>query len=148
MGRFVRPQTVVLKISDGDTITVKKRLCTGEQRAAYARMYLAGPDGQLRKNQLQGGIALVVAYLVDWHGQGFTDDQGEPIVIRGLTMEELERTLDTLDPDSFGEIVAAVRAHEAAVAAAIEQEKKLTTGTAGDAPISPSPSALVGVSTG
>ena len=53
--RFVRPDVTVLHISEGDTLTVKRRLNAGEHRAMFARMYLAGVDGQLRSGCEGGG---------------------------------------------------------------------------------------------
>jgi len=67
MSRFVRPETCRLLLASGESLTVKKRLTHGEQRAAYARMSVAGPDGRRIVDTLQHGMALVTAYLVDWH---------------------------------------------------------------------------------
>lgn len=132
--RFVRPETVTIPISRGDTLTVRKRLNAGERRAAYARMYIQGEDGRLRVNALHTGIALVVAYLLDW---SLVDDDGRRVEIRALSAEDLTRMLDALDPESFQEIKEAIEAHDAAIAAALprppsDQEKK---------PIPPAPSA-------
>lgn len=141
MSRFVRPQTTVLPLSNGDTITIKTRLSSGERRAAYNRLYLAGPDGKLRVNPLQSGLALMVEYLVDWN---LTDD-GEPVPIRGLTVTELESVVNSLDDESFAEIKRAIEAHELQMAEARAAEKKSRDGSTGDAPTSPSPSVAAGV---
>lgn len=127
MSRFVRPETATLTISNSDTLTVKRRLSSGEQRAAFARMYLAGVDGTLKVNPLQTGVALITAYLVDW---SLTDDDGHRVEIRGASIEELTAILDGLDPDSFTEIKDAVERHEAAMSAERLEKKQPTGGPA------------------
>jgi hypothetical protein len=133
MGRFVRPETCRLTLANGDTLTVKKRLTHGEQRAAYARMYDTGVDGALKVNPLQLGMALVTAYLVDWH---LHDDD---VSIRGLSADELTTVLDTMAPEDFAEIRTAVEQHEAAMLAERTAAKNGTAGERGSAAISPSP---------
>lgn len=107
--RFVRPETTILSISKGDTLTVKCRLTAGEQRARFARMSLAGEDGALNLNRLQVGLATVTAYLLDW---SLKDDDGKPVRIHGLTVSALESILDNLDMASFTEIRDAIDTHE------------------------------------
>ena len=145
MSRFVRPQTTVVPLTNGDTITVKTRLSAGEQQEAYARMYHTGTDGKLHVNPLQSGRAMMTAYLVDWN---LTDDDGAPVPIRGLTVEELDAVLGLLEPESFAEIKRAIDAHETRMVEARAAEKKTPAGSPLDAPISPSPSAPAGVSSG
>jgi hypothetical protein len=117
MSRFVRPETVTLTISDGDTLTVKRRLNSGEERALFARMYTAGVNGQLKVNPFQTGIAIVTAYLLDW---SLTDD-GKRVPIAELSVDELTRVLDGLDPTTYGEIRQAIEAHDNAVREEREQ---------------------------
>lgn len=143
--RFVRPETAILTISNGDTLTVRRRLTAGEQRTAYARMYIAGVDGQLRSNPLQSGIELIAAYLLDW---SLTDDAGEHVPIRGLSADELTSVLDGLEPESLAEIRIAIEQHEERTKAAREQEKKLQAGASASSATSASPSVLVGASSG
>ncbi len=145
MSRFPKPETTVLTLKNGDTITVRRRLNAGETRAAYARMYLAGVDGTLRANPLQTGIARCTAFLLDW---SLTDDDGKPVVIRGVGVEELTSALDSLDMESFVEIREAIEAHEAAQLTAREQEKKDPAGATSASAISSSPSAAAGASSG
>jgi hypothetical protein len=111
MSRFVRPETLTLTISDGDTLTVKRRLNSGEERALFARMYTAGANGQLKVNPFQTGIAIVTAYLLDW---SLTDD-GKRVAIADLSVDALTRVLDGLDPTTYGEIRQAIEAHDNAV---------------------------------
>ena len=141
MSRFVRPDLVTLAISGGDTLTVRKRLNAGEQREAYARMYVTGIDGSMRVNPLQSGIAMMVAYLVDW---SLTDDEGAIVPIRGLSVAELEATLHNLDPESFTEIKQAIEAHEERMREEREREKKTPDGTNGAEATSPSRSGAGG----
>jgi hypothetical protein len=145
MGRFVRPETCTLWLANGESITVKKRLSNGEQRAAFARMYMPGPDGQLTVNPLETGIALVAAYLVDW---SFRDDDLQPVPIRELSADELTGVLDQLTPEAFAEVRSAIDVHIAAMTAAREAEKNGKGGAMGLPAISPSPSAAAGVWTG
>ncbi len=130
--RFVRPDTTTLKISGGDTLTVKRRLNAGEFRTRKGMASFATLDQ----------VAVVLAYLVDW---SLTDDEGKHVSIAGLSAKDLCDRLDGLDSASFDEIYAAVIAHEAAMDA--ERSKTQATETGGPA-ISPSPDAAAGASSG
>lgn len=143
--RVVRPETVKLDISQGDWLLVKKRLNAGEQRAMFARMYVAGVDGRLQSNPLGISVAKILAYLLDW---SLTDPQGKQIRIAGQSVTVVQEALDSLDPDSFGEIRRAVDAHEEAMAVEREQEKNDRAGESTSAAISPLPSAAAGALTG
>lgn len=146
MSRFVRPQTTVLPLSGGsESITVKTRLSAGEQQDAFARMYSAGLDGKLHANPLATGRAMIAAYLVDWN---LCDDEGALVPIRGLSPEELDSVLRSLEPESLAEIKGAIEQHEARMAAARAAEKKTHAGSPNGGPISRSPSAADGASNG
>jgi hypothetical protein len=145
MSRFVRPDTTVLALTAGDTITVKMRLNAGERRDLYARLYTPGLDGKLHVNQLQTGLTVMTAYLVDW---SLRDDDGAKVEIRGLSIKDLEAVLNSLDSDSFGEIKRAIETHEEGMEAARAEEKKRQAGSSGDEAISASPSAAAGVLAG
>lgn len=136
MSRFVRPETKTIQISHGDWLLVKKRLSAGEQRAIFARLYLAGADGALRVNPLQSGLAQILAYLLDW---SLTDDNGQQVVIRDKSADDIAHIVDGLDPESFTEIREAIQRHEETMADEREEEKKTHTGVSGSLPISPSP---------
>jgi len=129
--RFVRPETVTLPISDGDTIMIRRRLTNGERRAMFARMYKAGVT-PLQVDTLATGLAVVVAYLLDWT---LTDDDGARVPIRGLTGDELAVVVDGLDWDSFVEIKTAIETHVAAVDADLDLEKKILIGATGSSAI-------------
>lgn len=116
--RFVKPDTVRLSISDGDWLEVKKRLTAGEYRERLAREYVQGDDQKLRADLRQSGIALIVAYVVDW---SLTDD--------GRVVPFSEDALRAVDIDTFREILRAVEAHDEADEAARSAEKNAPAGT-------------------
>jgi len=119
--RFVKPETVTLTLTDGTRLIVKKELNTGEQRAAFNRLYAQGADGKLHVDPMQTGLNLVLAYLLDWT----VADEDGPVEIRGLEGDELAAILNRLEPASFTEIKEAIEAHEIAVA--LERAEKKTT---------------------
>src|SRR3954471_22097962 len=122
MSRFVRPETTVLSISDGDTLTVKNYLTHGEQSRAYARMYRAGGEGV---DPQMVALSMVLAYLLDW---SLTDDAGQQVLIRDKSDDDVRAVLESLHTDDFDEIREAIKAHEGRMAAA-RQEKKRPNGT-------------------
>ena len=126
--RIVRPECTVLPISEGDTLTVKRRLTAGEQRDSFARMYRMNEAGDLRVDPLQSGIAVILAYLVDWT---LVDPEGRLIEIRGHPAEDVIAALDAIDPDSFREIKIAIETHEQRMIAERAEEKKTRTGDPG-----------------
>lgn len=143
--RFLDPEVTILKLSDGDTLTVKRRLNAGEQRAAFARMATAGVDGTMRVNPLQVGLSTILAYLVDW---SFTDKNGNLVEIQGKSPEDLGAAIDALDPESFDEVKNAIEAHDVAVRKAREHEKKVLAGAKESSAISPSPADVTGDTSG
>ena len=150
MSRFVRPETAVLTLDNGDQLTIRKRLTAGEQRAAYARLYHTGPDGRLTNNVLDSGIALIEAYLLDWT---LTDDDGTKVDIRpdphrAPDLDTLRAILDQLDYVSLVEIKEAIETHERATLAARNAEKKtIPAGATAPSPTSESLDAAAGPST-
>lgn len=140
MIRFVGTNTVRLELTGGDWIRVKERLNVGEQRAAHHRMMIHGTDGSVKVNPLEVGIAIIVAYLVDW--------SNADMPIRGASVDDVTAILNNLDIDSFSEIRDAIEAHEAAMTAERDQEKKVPTAGSNGAATSPWPSAVAGASTG
>lgn len=144
MSRFVRPETVVLKISQGDTLTVKKRLNSGEERDLFSRMYVAGVDGLLKMNPFQTGISMVTAYLLDWS----LTDNGKLVPIRDLSVEALTSVLNGLEPSTYAEIREAIETHDGATRARREQEKNAMDGETVLPVTSPLPSGVTGVTSG
>jgi hypothetical protein len=125
LSRFVRPDVRTLTLANGDTITVKQRLSAGEKREAYARMYQSGADGQLQRHPIMYAISMVCAYLVDW---SLRDDDGKPVVIRDLSTDQLQSVVDSLAFEDFNEIKDAIQAHEDAMVAARDAQKKSQAG--------------------
>lgn len=145
--RFVQPQTATLPLANGDRLVVRRRLTIGEQRESYraCSTVIETENGGVKSvpDPLLIGIAKVAAYLVDWTLAA--DD--EPI--RELDFRQRFTVLDNLDPDDFYEIKDAIDAHEVAMIAEREAEKKTISDGATSAPaISPSPFAAAGASSG
>lgn len=121
ISRFVRPETVTLPISDGDTITIRKELNNGESRAMFDRARI--PDSTPpRADPLKLITAMILAYLLDWT---FIDDTGARVEIRGLPADELAGVLDTLKASTVNEIANAISAH---ISTEATWEKKLLNG--------------------
>lgn len=150
MSRFVRPLTDTLTLADGDTLTVRRRLNTGEQRAAFQRCSTAVENEEtgateLKVNPLLVGIAKVAAYLIDWTVR---DDEGEVVPVAGLSPDDVIAVLDNLDPDDFLEIKEAVDRHEVKQAALRMKEKNDRAGVTPAPATLPSLSVAAGASSG
>lgn len=134
MSRFVRPETRTLTLEDGESLVVRARLSNGEQRALFSRLYTRGPVtpeapmGVLTTNPDQVGLASVTAYLLDWT---LKDDDGKPVHIHDLAIDQLEQILNDLTPEAFDEIYAAIARHDGAMREAREAEKKTRIGGSG-----------------
>lgn len=140
MSDFVVPAGDRLPLSgDGRWIDVKHRLTHGEREDMFARM--RGPNGEW--NHVR--TVKVTTYLLGW---SLVDLEGKPVPM-GPTVPDDERlsTLRNLDPDAFDEINDAIEAHEKAVQAARDAQKK-TAGTSGLTLISTSPAASAGATNG
>ena len=126
MSRFVRTtETRTLTLANGDTLTVRARLSAGEMRAQMARTFTANGNGTLSRTPLMAAPSMIAAYLLDWN---LRDDAGHLVEIRDLPPMQLIAVLDSLDLDSFQEIKDAIEAHEQAMAAERDAEKKATAG--------------------
>lgn len=126
MSRFVQPEATILRLSKGDTLTVRKRLNVGEQRAMFDH-WLTPPNDQGKRftNDLMVVPAQIAAYLIDW---SLTNATGALVDVRDQPFDALVSILNALDPDDFREIRDAVDAHIDAQAAARAEEKKTRTG--------------------
>jgi hypothetical protein len=144
--RLVRPETRKLEISEGDWLLVKKRLTNGEVQSAYSRMYrVMNGTGTLQVDPVMTGLSMVVAYLVDW---SLTDDDARQIVIREQDPETVIAALQAIDHDSFVEIRDAISAHETAMTAEREAQKKMRRGATPSPVTSRSPGAVSGAMSG
>jgi len=129
MPRQVRPpETTRLDLTQGDWLLVKKRLTAGESRRVFARMVksmTAGEQGGDRTkvdiDPEQVGRSQAVEYLLDWGT--FTDPNGNAVVIRDKSPDEIGRMLDALPQGDYAEIIAAIQAHDTATTESDEQEK-------------------------
>jgi len=141
MNRFIKGDTAVLTLENGDTLIVKQRLNTGETRAMRAAI-LDGDGAASRADR--AAYAVVVAYLLDWT---LTDD-GRPVVIRDQPADVVRSVLDALDYDSFIELATAIGDHVARETARRADEKKApATGTESPATW-PSPFVAAGATNG
>lgn len=138
--RFVRPASTVLKLSHGDTLTVKCRLNTGEAR------HLRG----MQMFSTLERVAVVLAYVVDW---SLADEHGKLVEIPrdkdgDIDTKAFGTVVDNLDPDDFEELYAAVDAHIKAMKAERDAEKNDQDGAKKSSAISPSPDGVAGASSG
>jgi len=143
--RIVLPDLVVLPLTDSDTITVKKRLSSGEERRMLRRGISYAADGTRKFDPIEGGLSKVLAFLVDWT---FTGPDGKRLAIRDQPPSIVEAALDLLDPESYTEVLRAIEAHEKAMAAEREAEKKTRSGGVTSSVISPWPAAAAGGTSG
>lgn len=143
MSRFVRGETTRIDLSAGDWLLVKQRLTNGETREQLRRSY-THVNGTHYYDPIESGMALVVAYLVDW---SLTNDEGKPVVIREKPRNEVVAALDALSSEDFGEIKRAIETHERAMETD-RQEKKLLSGGNGSGVISSSLVSGVGATSG
>ena len=142
MNRFVRPDTAILALGNGDTLIVKHRLNTGETRAMRAAIL---GDGAAPANRAdRAAYAVVVAYLLDWT----LTDAGRPVVIRDQPPDVVRAALDALDYDSFLEIATAIGDHVQREQARRAEEKKTQATANGSSATSPSPFVAVGATNG
>jgi hypothetical protein len=149
MSRFVRPETTTIALSGGETLTIRRRLSAGEARARTERWTEQVEDPltggvKLVPRLTRAGLATITAYLLDW---SLTDDAGHRVEIQGIAQAELEAIVDNLDGDAFAEIRLAIEAHEEALRAERDAQKK-TAGPSASSPTSISPAAAAGAMSG
>jgi hypothetical protein len=140
MNRFVRPDSTILTLENGDTIIVKVRLNTGETREM--RGAILNPDEQSHADRT--AYAVVVAYLLDWT----LTDSGRPVVIRDQPVSVVRAALNALDYDSFIEIANAIGDHVHRQNALRDEEKKSLNTAPSSSETLPSPFAAAGVTNG
>lgn len=123
MSRFMKAETVVLRISNNETLVVKKRLSRGEQAEMFALMRAPGHLG-LQADAMRVSLERVYAYLLDW---SITDD-GKPVPYRDIDRQGRIDTLNSMTPEAFTEVRDAIDTHIATEEEAIEAEKKIRAG--------------------
>jgi hypothetical protein len=129
MPRFATNETDTLTLSDGDTITVRRRLTHGEVQTMFQRMYVI-QEGQAVVAQ-HSGDAIIVAYLVDW---SVKDEQGQRVPLRGLTPAEVQDRLDALEHDDVIEMRDRIKEHEQKMRDEVAALKKTTGGATASVP--------------
>ena len=139
--RVRRPDLEVLPISGGDTLTVKKFLTAGEFRQLIksaskplrvdAAAIASGRDMAVEFDSADTGLALIVAYLVDWT---FTDFDARPLVIRDQPPAVVRALLEAIDADSYLEVQHAIELHDRTMKATIAAEKKTMSSSSPSAP--------------
>lgn len=140
-----------MPLSGGETITIRKRLTAGEARERVERWTKVVTDPQtgvtiLEQIPTRRRLATVTAYLLDWT---LTDDAGRLVDLRAAaTIAELETILENnLEPEAFHEIGETIEAHEVAMIAEREAQKK-TAGPSASPTISQSLAAVAGGTNG
>jgi len=136
--RYRKQDEMRLELSDGDWLLVRKHLTAGEERDAQARVVKAGTfrqGGQPELDLKQLGIAQAVAYLLDW---SITDADDQPIRIRDQAYEFVAAALRNQTPESLREILDVISAHDGAMSAEREHEKKDRAGKRAPDPTSTS----------
>jgi hypothetical protein len=117
----VMPQTVILPLAYGWTVTVWEELTHGQYNDMRSRIYSESDSGTLQRNVEQFFDGLVVAYLVDWT---LTDAHGHRIEIRGLKPDAIQDAFRNLRQFAALEVSRAIEAHHERVSAAIADLKK------------------------
>jgi len=132
--RYRKQEEMRLELSEGDWLLVRKHLTAGEERDAQARVIKAGSFKQGEKPELDLehlGIAQAVSYLIDW---SITDADDKPIRIRDQSYAFVAAALRNQTPESLREILDAVQAHDSAMTAERELQKKAQAGTPARSP--------------
>ena len=119
--RMRRPATTRLELTGGDFLIVKQDLTAGEYRE-FLRASSRSAAGHLELDPFANGVALVLAYLLDW---SFQDADGRPLVIADQSPEVVRSVLDHLDHDAYMDVQRAIQSHQTARAEALEAEKKM-----------------------
>jgi|SRR5262245_17652303 len=118
--RLVYPEEVRLPLSDGDYIDVKKELNAGEYRKLLTDQF-KDTDEKVVLDPTKVGITKLLAYLLGWSLCGRNNER---IPYHLEQPEEIRRTtIDSLDKDTYRELMAAVNAHEEREEAALEAKK-------------------------
>ena len=137
--RYRKQEAIRVMLEDGEWLLLRKHLTAGEQREAFARVMRApamAPGERPDLDMRQLGLAQIVTYLLDW---SITDADDQPILIRDQPYAFVSAALLEMTPEGFNEILQAVEAHDAAMVAEREHQKKTGTGTLAPSPISTSP---------
>jgi hypothetical protein len=120
--RLVYPEEVRLPLSWGDYIDVKQELNAGEYRKLLYDQFKETEGEKVVLDYSKIGMAKLLAYLLGWSFVGLNDQR---IPYNVEQPEEIRRaTIDSLDKETYRELIAAVTAHEERQEAALEAKKK------------------------
>jgi hypothetical protein len=120
--RLVYPEEVRLPLSEGDYIDVKKDLNAGEYRKLLYDQFKETDGDKVVLDPSKIGISKLLAYLLGW---SFVGRNQERIPYNVEQPEEIRRaTIDSLDKETYRELIAAVTAHEEQQEAALAAKKK------------------------
>lgn len=137
MGSFYRKQEEMrLELAGGQWLLVKKHLTFGEVRDSQVRVIKGyRRDGSPDPDYKQLGIAQAVTYLLDW---SITDVNDNPIRIRDASYDVVAAALQNMTPEGCNLILDAISAHDGAMSAEREHEKKDRAGNSAPDPTSTS----------
>lgn len=133
-----RPEDLIIQLSDGDWIRIKKFLNAGESQDVLARMVRgvkAGETSESGQTRAQmdfditqmGGLSKAVEYLIDWSAKG---PDGKEIIIRDKSKSDVEAALKSITSEGFKEITDAIDAHEKAMEVEVQEKKRTPVGEA------------------
>lgn len=100
---------------------VKAQLNAGEYRDMLAAQFKDTSDGSLALNYKAIGLSKIQAYLLGW---SFVDPTGKALPITAL---------DSIETDTFTDVLQAIDAHHDANEEAAEARKKARAGSTGSA---------------
>lgn len=125
--RVVAPKTKRLPLSDGEWIEVKAELNAGETRAVFINSVQSmRADTGITLDPHQVGKARIMQYVVGWSLIGLDE---KPLAFS-------ESALESVDFDTFTEIMKAVDDHDDAAEKARAERKNLMAGPIGQTPTS------------
>lgn len=116
---FVQPRIVRVPLSGEEFIDIKAELNAGEQRLVFAGLVRDMTLGEsIRLVPEQVGFTKLLAYLVGW---SFVDAEGKPVPVS-------KDAVNSLNAETYAEIIAAIDAHEAEIEKARAMRKNDQTG--------------------
>jgi hypothetical protein len=128
--RLVRPETVRVELSDGDSLELKRELNAGEYRDMIAAQFKETQAGEGLGVDLHNvGINKILAYLVGWSLVNFDGVSPLPVT---------RDSVDKLDHGTYVEILNAIEAHHDRWELSVGERKNDQAGAITSAPISPS----------
>ncbi len=133
--RFVKPETINIEISDGDTIEIKKELTVGEQKQMFTHAIkrMGGVMGEGRgewdMDPVLLGFAKVEAYLIGWSfAEDVLDNDGKPVMENNKPVTKpvdfSPEAIQSIDETTYSEIEEAIDKHTEKLA----EEKKASGG--------------------